>query len=70
MQEFIARPEQRRLLALFDSLDWDPTFDYKAERSRGGSGVHQAGRFDDADSSAPSSLIPNADQPESDPHAR
>ena len=34
LQEFIARREQRRLLELFDSLDWDPTFDYKAERSR------------------------------------
>ena len=35
LQEFIARRERRRLLELFDSLDWDPTFDYKAERSRG-----------------------------------
>ena len=35
LQEFIARREQRRLIELFDSLDWDPTFDYKAERSRG-----------------------------------
>ena len=35
LQEFIARREQRRLLELFDALDWDPTFDYKAERSRG-----------------------------------
>ena len=35
LQEFIARREQRGLLDLFDSLDWDPTFDYKAERSRG-----------------------------------
>ncbi len=34
LKEFIARREQRRLLELFDSLDWDPTFDYKAERSR------------------------------------
>lgn len=34
LQEFVARREQRRLLELFDSLDWDPTFDYKAERSR------------------------------------
>ena len=32
LQEFIARREQGRLLELFDSLDWDPTFDYKAER--------------------------------------
>ena len=35
LQEFIARREQGRSLELFDSLDWDPTFDYKAERSRG-----------------------------------
>ncbi len=35
LREFIARREQRRLLELFGSLDWDPTFDYKAERSRG-----------------------------------
>ena len=35
LQEFIAWREPRRLLELFDSLDWDPTFDYKAERSRG-----------------------------------
>ena len=35
LQEFIARREQRRLLDLFDSLDWDSTFDYKTERSRG-----------------------------------
>ena len=34
LQEFIARREQRRLLDLFGSLDWDPDFDYKAERSR------------------------------------
>ena len=35
LREFIARREQRRLIELFGSLDWDPTFDYKAERSRG-----------------------------------
>lgn len=34
LREFIARREQQRLLELFGSLDWDPTFDYKAERSR------------------------------------
>ena len=34
LQEFIARREQRRLIELFDTLDWDPTFDYKSERSR------------------------------------
>ena len=34
LQEFIARREQKKLLELFDSLEWDPHFDYKAERSR------------------------------------
>ena len=34
LKEFIARREQRRLLELFDSLEWDPTCDYKLERSR------------------------------------
>ena len=35
LREFIAQREQRRLIELFGSLDWDPTFDYKTERSRG-----------------------------------
>ena len=34
LEEFIARREQKELLALFGSLDWDPEYDYKAERSR------------------------------------
>lgn len=34
LEEFIARREQKRLLELFDSLDWDPDYDYKTERSR------------------------------------
>jgi hypothetical protein len=34
LEEFIARRRQRRLVDLFGSLDWDPGFDYKAERSR------------------------------------
>lgn len=34
LQEFIARREQKRLIELFGSLDWDPEYDYKAERSR------------------------------------
>jgi hypothetical protein len=34
LKEFIARREQRRLVELFRRLEWDPTFDYKAERSR------------------------------------
>lgn len=34
LKEFVARREQRELLELFGSLDWDPDFDYKKERSR------------------------------------
>jgi Arc/MetJ family transcription regulator len=34
LTEFIARREQKRLLDLFQSFDWNPDFDYKAERSR------------------------------------
>lgn len=34
LKEFIARREQRRIAELFGKLEWDPAFDYKAERSR------------------------------------
>jgi len=34
LQEFIARREQRHLADLFGKLEWDVSFDYKAERSR------------------------------------
>jgi hypothetical protein len=34
LEEFIARREQRRLVELFGSLEWDADFDYKRERSR------------------------------------
>ena len=34
LKEFIARREQRRLLELFNTLDWDPACDHKAERLR------------------------------------
>jgi hypothetical protein len=34
LREFIARRKQRRVLELFNSLDWDPSYRYKAERSR------------------------------------
>ena len=34
LEEFIARREQKELLELFGNLDWDPDYDYKAERSR------------------------------------
>lgn len=34
LQEFIARRGQKRLVELMGKLEWDPGFDYKAERSR------------------------------------
>ena len=34
LQEFIARREQRRLVELLGKLEWDDSYDYKAERSR------------------------------------
>jgi len=34
LKEFIARREQKRLVELFHSLDWEPDYNYKAERSR------------------------------------
>jgi hypothetical protein len=34
LEEFIARREQRRLVELFGSLEWDAGYDYKRERSR------------------------------------
>lgn len=35
LREFIARREQHRLVELMGKLDWDESFDYKRERSRG-----------------------------------
>lgn len=34
LQEFIARRRQRRVAELLGTLQWDDTFDYKAERKR------------------------------------
>jgi Arc/MetJ family transcription regulator len=34
LQEFIARRGQKRLVELMGKLEWDASFDYKAERSR------------------------------------
>ncbi len=34
LTEFIARRRQKRLRELFGSLEWDPRYDYKHERSR------------------------------------
>ena len=34
LEEFIARRKQKRLLELMGNLEWEKSFDYKAERSR------------------------------------
>jgi Arc/MetJ family transcription regulator len=34
LQEFIARRRQKRLLKLMGALEWDSSYDYKAERAR------------------------------------
>ena len=35
LEEFIQRRKQKRLLDLMGMLEWDNSFDYKAERTRG-----------------------------------
>lgn len=34
LEEFIARRRQKRLIELLGKLEWDSSFDYKAERTR------------------------------------
>jgi hypothetical protein len=34
LREFIARREQARVVELFGTLEWDPAFDHKRERTR------------------------------------
>ena len=34
LKEFIARRGQKRLVELMGKLEWDASYDYKAERSR------------------------------------
>jgi Arc/MetJ family transcription regulator len=34
LQEFIARRSQKQLIELMGKLQWDDSYDYKAERSR------------------------------------
>jgi hypothetical protein len=34
LEEFIARRKQKRLLELMGKLEWDVSYDYKAERTR------------------------------------
>lgn len=35
LREFIARREQRELVNLLGTIEWDSSYDYKAERTRG-----------------------------------
>ena len=35
LKEFLAQREQKRIAELFGKLEWDASYDYKAERSRG-----------------------------------
>jgi Arc/MetJ family transcription regulator len=34
LEEFIARRRQKKMLDLLGKLEWDKSYDYKAERSR------------------------------------
>lgn len=34
LREYVARHEQRRIVELFGTLDWDDRYDHKAERFR------------------------------------
>ena len=34
LQEFIARRQQRKVLELMGKLEWDRSYDYRAERTR------------------------------------
>jgi hypothetical protein len=34
LEEYIARREQRRIVELFGTLDWERDYDHKAERAR------------------------------------
>ena len=34
LNEYVKRRRQMEIISLFGTLDWDPTYDYKAERYR------------------------------------
>ncbi len=36
LAEYVASRKRRRILDLFGTLEWDPKYDYKAERRRRG----------------------------------
>jgi hypothetical protein len=42
LQEFIARREPQRVAELFGTLEWDASFDHKAERSRRAYGMRHS----------------------------
>ena len=42
LQEFIARRRQKRLLDLMGKLEWNSSYDYKTERTRGRQAVGAA----------------------------
>ena len=35
LAEYVARRRRRKILGLFGKMDWNPDYDYKAERKRG-----------------------------------
>jgi Arc/MetJ family transcription regulator len=34
LREYVAKRKQRRILSLFGTIDYDPSYDYKRERTR------------------------------------
>ena len=36
LREYVARRKRRRVLDVFGKVDWDPNYDYKADRRRRG----------------------------------
>jgi len=34
LMEYVAKRKQRRILSLFGTIDYDPNYDYKRERTR------------------------------------
>jgi len=34
LQEYVTRRKQKKILEIFGTLDWDPTYDYKKARKR------------------------------------
>ena len=34
LAEYVARRKQKRIVELFGQLEWDPSYDFKAERRR------------------------------------